>query len=702
MSAEEGLRVFSPVVVFIDDGFAPVSLDLIDADDWAALRGSDLSAWGDLQTKYSLSSGTPMDLKRGEGELANAWKLYNEDPKEFAILDPIFKRISNAREIAILPLREIMHIFKIDHKIEICCHPDIESAEQDIRRSKLVFLDFYLYQQSTANKAIEDVGNFSSLLSSKAEVMGGYYNRFLFLISTSLPSGKDIERFRKAAKVKAAFFKPVSKDSLNQSWIEESLAKRVNRYDDLHHLALYLDTFSEQMDRVTDSLRVDLESLELHDLAILDHMRLKIDGEALGNYVSWLISEALAARIRDSAPMLEASKDVSAVQRPPFHGMLSPNQVLFSWFSEITFGSPSPDDGKIQFGDVYCSKSTAVSDPEKDGSIRDKDVSTSVEGRGGICECIRRSAKSVFDAIGGGESRRPQEEPPNLSNAAPEIEPKGSRNDQANDDLILVVAPACDLQRADCSYEVLCVRGHVVRKTPRLVDLMEQPTALGRDNTSGKYKHLLKRSENGEVAFLMVEWHPNRIATIAASDLKVHLRLARMNEIFCQEIKEDALRQVGRVGVPVDPAFNIGLGATIVYSPRKKDTVHIEVPDSDIISGVFTSGNSKNTPRIILAEEFIERFCDEATALKQAAADDPSLEDVCAKFEEARGHFLMNGGDGFEIKKNQASLPGGRVKISYVSEFVRESGEKRFFGVYFYPRGAVKDPPTDDASILDD
>lgn len=699
MSAEEGLRTFSPVVVFIDDGFAPVSLDLIDADDWAALRSSDLSAWGDLQTKYSLSLGAPMDLKREEGELADAWKLYNANPKDFDILDPIFKRISIAREIAIRPIREIMQILKTDHKLEICCHPDIESAEQDIRRSKLVFLDFYLYQQSTANKAIEDVGKFSSLLSSKAEVMGEHYNRFLFLISTSLPSGEDIERFRKAAKVKAAFFKPVSKDSLNQNWIKETLEKRVNRYEDLHHLASYLDTFSEQMDRVMDSLRIDLEALELHDLAILDHMRLKVDGEALGNYVSWLISEALAARIRDSAPMLEASKDVSAVQRPPFHGMLSPNQVLFSWFSEITFGSPSPVAGKIQFGDVYCSKSTAVPDPRKDRAFGDKDVSISVEGEGGICGCIRRSAKSVFDAIGGGESRSPKEEPPNFSNAAPEIEPKGLINDQANEDLILVVAPACDLQRSDCSFEVLCVRGQVVKKTPRLVDLMEQPTALGRDNTSGKYKHLLRRSENGEVVFLMVEWYPNRITTVVASELQVHLRLARLNEIFCQEIKEDALRQVGRVGTPVDPAFSIGLGATIVYTPRKKEPVHIEVPDSDIISGVFTSGNFQNTPRIILAEEFIERFCDEASALKQAAADDPSLEDVCAKFEEARVHFLMNGGQGFEIKKNQASLPGGKVKISYVSEFVRESGEKGFFGVYFYPRGAVKDPPADNTSI---
>lgn len=686
MSAEKGLRVFSPVVVFIDDGFSPVSLDLIDADDWGDLRDPALTGWAEIREQHSISVEKPIDLKRNEGELEKAWGLYQQDPESLSILDPIFKKLLGAKKTAILPLEEIIHLFKEEFELTVCCHPDIESARSDIKRSKLVFLDFYLYQQRTADEVIEGVSTFSSLFSEKVDVSGYQHNRLLFLISTNLPSAPDIEKFRRAAKVKAAFFKPLPKDRLNKKWVQDILEKRIGRYKDLHHLATFLDTFSEQMEGVMEKIRTDFESLELHDLAILDHMRLKVDQEELGNYMSWLISEALAARIRDSAPMLKASEDVNAVHKPPFQGMLSTNQVLFSWFSDITFGTPGGKGEKIQFGDVFFENQKR----ETVNFVESFSSTSTTNGTGGM--------KTVVQPF---FSRR-YRHGPITRRRLKNVRFHRSTDVSSATDLVLVIAPACDLQRDNENYEVLCVRGKISQKAPSLVDLIQHSTAFGKDDSLGHFKHLLRLSDGEETSFLLVEWHPKEIITICASELKLYKRIARLNELFCQEIKEDALRCVGRVGVPVDPAFNIPLGATIVYTPKRKDTIHIEVPDSEIISGVFTSGNFQNTPRIILAEEFIERFCDEATRIKQAAEDDPSLEDICAKFEEARSHFLTSGGEGFEIKKkNKNTLPGGKVTIYYVSEFVRESGDKGFFGVYFYPRGAVKDPPNDNTSILD-
>lgn len=700
MSFADTIRAFSQVVVFIDDGFAPVSLDLIDADDWASLRNAAADpAWEEFQAKYFPSLKSLMDLKRDEKELANAWQLYEKNPQEYPIFDPIFKKISVARDNASRPLREIIHFLTDDLRLTVCCHPDIGSAEQDIRRSKLVFLDFYLYQQSTTQKAIEDVGIYESLLSSKVEEGGDQYNRFLFLISTHLPPSDDIERFRSAAKVKAAFFKPVSKDSLNKRWVEEELERRLQRYDDLQRLASYLDIFSEQMERVMGNLRVDLEALELHDLAILDHMRLKADGEDLGNYMSWLMSEALAARIRASAPMLEASKNVSVVQRPPFHGMLAPNQVLFSWFAEITFGSPSPNGTKVQFGDVYSEAtmtilkadlSTANVDSDQEAHIPVKGEYPAADEGCGIRTWFSRSVDSARKAIGAaiecGRSVAPKEVPVALSAQEPAA-PGAARTCR---NLILVVAPACDLQRVDCNYEVLCVRGAVIKQTPKLVDIMEQRTVLGKDKSSGMYKHLLQRTENGKTNYLLVEWYPDRITTIRIPELQSssYLRLARLNELFCQEVKEEALRQVGRVGVPVDPAFSIGLGATIVYTPKKRDVVHIEISDLDTVSGVYTSGNANNPAKIILSEEFLEKFASEVGKIA------PLFQDVSEKLYAALSELMAKGGDGFTLSKEQCKIAGGVFTIRYVAEFIRESADKGFCGVYFYPRGSVQDRPS--------
>ncbi|MGB6221030.1 hypothetical protein [Haloferula sp.] len=689
------VRAFSPVVVFIDDGFAPAKLDLIDAEDWASLRTESAAGshgWTKLQAEHFPLLKTVMDLKRDAKGLYKAWELYMQEPVEFKLFDPIFRKIRAGREGAVRRLLELIGFLEGELHLTVCRHPDISSAADDIRRSKLVFLDFFLYQQSTTAKAIEDVRAFQDLLSSKIEERGEQYNRFLFLISTQLPAAESIENFRKAATVKAAFFKPVPKDSLSKDWFVEAFGRKLQRYDDLHRLASYLEVFSEQMKLVTENLRTDLEALELHDLAILDHMRLKADGENLGNYVSWLMSEALASRIRASAPMLKASDEMSAVQRPPFHGMLSPNQVLFSWFAEITFGLLGTNVGeiKVQFGDVY-SVAGKADIPTAACTLADERGKSA----DGVLATIERAASEKeigdpFASAPAAEFPAPEAEPPD---PPPKGDPHVSKiQDVADQELVLIIAPACDLQRVKKNYEVLCVRGAIVTQTPNLFDLMDQRNFLGKDKASGRYKHLLQRNVGGKPNYLLVEWYPDNITTIPVTALQStgYSRLARLNELFSQEIKEDALRQVGRVGVPVDPAFNVGLGATIAYRPKKQPKIQIEISDSETISGLFTSGNANNHPRIIVSEEFIEFF--EDLVGKIDPSTDASLTDVSTKFEEGRKGLLEKGGEGFELSSNQCKIGKAGFTIHYMSEFIRMSGDVGFCGVYFYPRGSIKDP----------
>ncbi len=685
MNFDDQIRLFSESVVIIDDGFAPVSLDLIDGDDWAALRDAaagEAEKWARVQDAYFPSLKSVMDLKRDNAKLARAWELYDEKPADFSILDPIFQKLVAKRHISILPLRPIIELFRDELKLTVCCHPDIRSASDDIKRSKLVFLDFYLYQQSTASTAISDIADFNGLLSDKILENSVPRDRFVFLISTQLPSGSDIENFRKAAKVKAAFFKSVSKNVLTKAWLTIELEKRLQRYQDLHRFSSYLDVFSKQMENVTKGLRADLEALELHDLSILHHMRLKADSENLGSYMSWIMSESLAARIRASAPMLIASQEVSIVNLPPLHGMLSPNHVLFELFSEISFSVPNHDPNviKIGFGDVFvpATRREFFKRSSTDEATKTEQLKTTASGN-----------STAVKAANEDESA-----------AAVHSLNKATSGPQAGQELLLVIAPACDLQRLPDDYEVLCVRGNITIRTPKLVDLLEQKISLGKDKDSGRYKNLLRIKEGLDTDFLLLEWHPEKITTLQGIHLQgsSHSRLARLNELFCQEVKEEALRQVGRIGVPVDPAFSIGLGCTIAYTVRKKGVIHIEVPDEHIVSGVFTTGNSSNPQTIILSDDFIEALDKEIAKVDTAAKYDKDLEEVSVKFASARAELAIMAGQGLALAKNERKLAKEKFTVRYVHEFVRDSLDSGFCGICFYPRGMVRDKP-DNAHI---
>ena len=530
MSFVDQIREFCPVVVFIDDGFAPANLDSIDADDWASLRQTAAAVttqWADIQAEHFPELRSLMDLKKGEA-LGKAWDLYEAEPDKFSILDPVFKKVAAIRDNAILRLKDILHYLERELELEVRKHPNIASAADDIRRSKLVFLDFYLYQ-TTAAQAIDDVARFNELFSSKVTQDGRQYDRFLFLISTQLPQPDDIEQFRRAASVKTAFFRPVSKQLLNVAWFTEEFGKRLQRYGDLHRLASYLEVFSAQMKIVTESLKDDLESLELHDLAILDYMRLTEEKEDLGSYLAWIMSEALAARIRASAPMLKASREVNQVQRLPLHGMLSPNQVLFSWFAEISFGFPTCS--KVQFGDIYTTGPTSIVSVPPLAHTEPHEVEAAAHATEGT-------------SIAEGEVERLADAKP--ASEAALVESSGGADTPKN--LLLVIAPACDLQRPKQGYEALCVRGVILKETPNLFDLIEQKAILGKDANSETYKHLLESKGRGASTYWLVEWHPKRLTTIPVAQLPISpfVRLARLNELFTQEVKEDALRQVGR------------------------------------------------------------------------------------------------------------------------------------------------------------
>ncbi|MGZ8182945.1 MAG: hypothetical protein ACXWT1_13375, partial [Methylobacter sp.] len=241
----------------------------------------------------------------------------------------------------------------------------------------------------------------------------------------------------------------------------------------------------------------------------------------------------------------------------------------------------------------------------------------------------------------------------------------------------------------EINYEVLCVRGQITKQAPNLADLIGQHSFFGIDVEEQKkyFKHLLRQNDQQKIVYSLVEWDPKKITTIKVSALqntKHFQRRAKLNELFGQEIKEEALRQVSRIGVPVDPSFSSALGATIKLKLSKKNPNELEVPD-DFISGIFVSANGQNKANISLSEEFIYFLENYINSLQ---ASHPNL--LTPKITDGISTFINEWKNGFKLpKSNEISYSGG-FKVQFMNKFVRGSF-KPDYGIIFYPRGRVTD-----------
>lgn len=657
------IRNFTSTAVIIDDGYLPVSLDTIQEEHWSDLRSKEnQECWRPIREKYFPDINRIVDIKRNDLALEKAWSLYQDDSSNFAVFDPIFSHIFITRDTRIRPLKAMIDYLKNDVGLTLCLHPDIASAVDDIKRSKLVFLDFYL-RQTTPEEIIQDVESYADLFLSPVIDGNTQDRRFVFLISTALPSNEEIERFRIKSKMKTAFFKPVQKNDLSKGWLEQELFKKVSRYSDMKRLSDYLDIFSTQISKVADDLRDEIESIELHDLAILNSMRLQKDKENLEKYLSWLLSEALAAKIRASAPLLDAEQKVAQIHEVPFQGTLSPKPVLFDLYSEIAFSiyDSTNQNSKIKFGDVFFH------------AIVHEEIPPLPADWNFVNEFFQTNAASSLDS--GSEAT----ESITLASLSQE--------------LLLVISPACDLQRCDINYEVLCVRGRITGQVPTLADLIGQDSLFGiAENPKKRFKHLLQQDIKNKKIYALVEWNPKEITTLRVSDLlnkALYQRRARLNELFGQEVKEEALRQVGRVGVPVDPSFSSALDAKIrLKLALRGQHCELKVPDN-FVSGIYLSPNMQNEAKITLSEEFINYLRDSA-AKKEG--------ELCPKTYNAIQSFINSGETGFKISKNFEIFSDKGFRVKFANKFDPNTNFDNM--IIFYPRGNECDDEEENISKI--
>ncbi|MFM0132773.1 hypothetical protein [Paraburkholderia sediminicola] len=675
MNVATRLKKFTATAVIVDDNYKDPNLDSIDDTEWAELRAVSPEDWASVAQLQFPGLKSPRDLRKRKDDLARAWKLYKENAQDFSILDPIFRPVFDKYQAELKQLAPLTNFLRNDAKLELRCHPSLQAAAQDIQHCKLVFLDFYI-DQTSADKVIADFKNFGDLLVEDVLESGQKEGRFVYLMSSNLPLDK-MEKFRRTTKLKSAFFRFVQKHDLSADWLERDLGVKLELYKDMRGLSKYLDTFGNQIRKASDSIRDEISSLELHDLTLLHSLRLEKESEGLGEYLSWLFSEALAAKIRNEQPLHTAARAVSTIEVLPFNGDIQPNSGLLDLYADVTFATREQvgKSSELRFGDVLGGRTVAVH-PDKDAETSKRQLCPSRR-----LNAKRQLARGRLPKIYGRDS-----DDNVLRDWTGSISSKYVKRQQNNLDrriqntLLLVISPACDLQRCTPDYKVMLVKGEVAVRSPDLNDLLTAKAF------AGGY-HLLREKVDGKASYLLVEWDAAATVMVSAHDLadrSTYVMRGRLNEVLCHETKEAALRHLGRVGVPVDPSFSAALGGKIKLKVSQSNSQTFEIPET-FIAGIRVEGNSNNLHRYVLSRSFGEWLREQLLPFKDGnGALLPKLQKIL-KFLDGTSVAQCS----FDDKKDGVVVADNSLKVRFVKEFDGEVVLKAENELLLYPRKVV-------------
>jgi hypothetical protein len=176
---------------------------------------------------------------------------------------------------------------------------------------------------------------------------------------------------------------------------------------------------------------------------------------------------------------------------------------------------------------------------------------------------------------------------------------------------LLVLTPACDLQRCEPTKTVLCVRG--------TGETFVGSKAFAREKLYGKQDdgrlcHLFTSDAIAgiEATSTMINWERDQIVTLTVQELNQGPfdRISLMNELFAQEVKEEVLRVLGRIGTQIDPPPIMALHAKVRWKKADSSSREADAPRDSFVSALLSYSEQKDGkdrkkyPTIVLSDEF--------------------------------------------------------------------------------------------------
>jgi hypothetical protein len=445
----------------------------------------------------------------------------------------------------------------------------LTEAQDALSTCTLAFVDFRFQDGATSEQAIQIHKQFARNYKERLIFEQERCPKIVYLISSSMPAADRLEAFRRATGLRSAFFKPLRKSEVSPEMLTAELTRWHSRFSALGKLDAYLSAMTDAVKTNADRLCEQVDEIELHDLAILSLFRLAIEHESLQSYLTWLLSEAMASKLR-LAPQLQAAL-VPEEGLPPLDGKLKLGAILFELFSQIAIVPVEPGAAKPAFGDIYTFATAAAPATVASPIAEDE--------RG-------ESGNAGAEAL-----------------AVPAAAAEGTARTRK---LLLVISPACDLIRCSLDDMVLCIEGTEREANPDMDELLKAGVLFG------KGSHVIQYGDGGAKKYAYISWNWAAYRTIAVRELTnpaLHQCVARLSEMFAQEVKELALSNASRVGIQVNPPFAVS--ARVVVRCKFANVTHeVDLSTMDFESSLVIKGRTRLKSNSDMILGFTEQFAD--------------------------------------------------------------------------------------------
>lgn len=151
------------------------------------------------------------------------------------------------------------------------------------------------------------------------------------------------------------------------------------------------------------------------------------------------------------------------------------------------------------------------------------------------------------------------------------------------------------------STQVLCVLGVAQEKSDIKAQTLEK--LYGKHET--KVRHLLKPEGRSPE---LITWQKGQTVMLPVWRLqKEFQRVAQMNEFYAQEVKEEVLREIGRIGTQIDPPPSFALQATLRWKIQDNGNWQVERTGKGRFYAAlitYSEQSRKQSSTVILSDEF--------------------------------------------------------------------------------------------------
>lgn len=237
--------------------------------------------------------------------------------------------------------------------------PDVSEIPAGI---ELVVIDYVLSSETPADMTskIEESTQLLSELASRVKAADSDLPLIVLVSSRPNIEPRHADSFRRSVGVQGAFFRFIKKKSLQQE-LGHCVDGFVDEAGELQAYRRVHAALRSAVEKASGELLVKVDALELQDIAALHVGHLLNEGEAVSDYVGWMLGQVLAAKLQQAVALAEAAAALPNENHRVLLGHLKPTQGIPALFCEISsvktaFGERlKQKDGvrELRFGDLF-------------------------------------------------------------------------------------------------------------------------------------------------------------------------------------------------------------------------------------------------------------------------------------------------------------------------------------------------------------